>query len=135
MKALLHREVELRLAPETQHAYGLPMCDGVELTRQIQLIVVREAGLPDEAIEWLRAAPELYKDHPDMASISHYRKYNRSREGAELLPGMPAPNCRLVLLDEPGSNSSSNFNASQDTHLHDLFRADRPTVLISGSLT
>jgi hypothetical protein len=97
-----------------------------EVTNQLQLRAVREAGLPDEAVEIIRSAQYLYPEDEDMKTIPHYVKYNRSKPG-ELAVGSPAPSCSVVELN------------GQKTHLGVFFERSeqhgRPLVLIGGSFT
>ena len=75
VKELLRSEKTLRLDPITQVAYALPMQKSTELTNQLQLRIVREAGLPDEAVELIRSAQYLYPEDEDMKEIPHYVKF------------------------------------------------------------
>jgi len=75
VKELLRSERTLRLDPITQVAYALPMQKSTELTNQLQLRIVREAGLPDEAVELIRSAQYLYPEDEDMKEIPHYVKF------------------------------------------------------------
>lgn len=81
VKDLLRTEKLLRLDPLTQIVYALPGQLSTEVTNQLQLRVVREAGLPDEAVNLIRSAQYLFPDDNDMKNIPHYVKYNRSRPG------------------------------------------------------
>ena len=94
VKALLRTEKILRLDPLTQIEYALPGQLSTELTNQLQLRVVREAGLPDEAVDLIRSAQYLFPDEPDMREIPHYVKYNRSKTGL-LTIGTKAPSASV----------------------------------------
>lgn len=124
MEAMLREESRLRLLPEIQEAYAMAAQRSTEVTNQLQLKVVREAGLPDSAVHLLRGASRLYPDNPAMREIPHYVKYNRSKPG-HLTVGSAVPNCRLASLTE----------GQPDAFLHSFFRADYPLVLIGGSIT
>ena len=75
VKELLRREKTLRLDPLTQVVYAMTGQNGPELTNQLQLRIVREAGLPDEAVELIRSAQYLYPEDEDMKEIPHYVKF------------------------------------------------------------
>jgi len=126
VKDLLRREKTLRLDPLTQVTYAMKGQCSTEVTNQLQLRAVREAGLPDEAVEIIRSAQYLYPEDEDMKTIPHYVKYNRSKPG-ELAVGSPAPSCSVVELN------------GQKTHLGVFFERSeqhgRPLVLIGGSFT
>merc|ERR1711959_537864 len=94
---MLQREKELRLRDENQEAYA---CDGpsTKVTEWIQIRVCREFGLPDAAVNVIRGAAKLYPDHPEMKTIPHYVRFNRSCAG-RLQPGMVAPDVPLVTAD------------------------------------
>ena len=55
---MLAREKELRRSSATQRAYALRLTDSVTVSREIQVRVVREFGLPDEAIEVFESLSE-----------------------------------------------------------------------------
>jgi hypothetical protein len=119
---MLRREQELRGAEDYQHCVGLAQQDSVEVNRQIQLQVVREAGLPDTAIEFIRAARSLYPNNSLMREIPNYVKFNRSQPGM-LLPGMTAEDCEVYGL-----------NGIPTTVLN-FKKENRPLVLVAGSVT
>ena len=126
VKALLRTEKILRLDPLTQIEYALPGQLSTELTNQLQLRVVREAGLPDEAVDLIRSAQYLFPDEPDMREIPHYVKYNRSKTGL-LTIGTKAPSTNVVELDGCPTTLGSYFERSR--------HRQRPLVLIGGSFT
>ena len=126
VKALLRTEKILRLDPLTQIEYALPGQLSTELTNQLQLRVVREAGLPDEAVDLIRSAQYLFPDEPDMREIPHYVKYNRSKTGL-LTIGTKAPSASVVELDGCPTALDSYFERSR--------HRQRPLVLIGGSFT
>ena len=75
VKELLRREKTLRLDPLTQVVYAMTGQRSIEVTNQLQLRAVREAGLPDEAVELIRSAQYLYPEDEDMKEIPHYVKF------------------------------------------------------------
>ncbi|XP_033104970.1 BTB/POZ domain-containing protein 7-like [Anneissia japonica] len=58
--AMLQREKELRRCNLTQRAYALVHTDSAAVSREIHTRVVREFGLPDEAVEIFHSVPEHY---------------------------------------------------------------------------
>ena len=151
VKQLLHSEKVLRLDPLMQVVYAMPGQLSTELTNQIQLRVVREAGLPDEAVQLIRSAQYLYPDEPEMSEIPHCMsssnlpllvidrpyfvdgllvaadvKFNRSKPG-QLTVGSKAPSCSVVELDGTPTSLGCYFQRSQTR--------GRPLVLIGGSFT
>ncbi|GAB6022453.1 hypothetical protein CHUAL_006565 [Chamberlinius hualienensis] len=56
MQSMLKREQELRQSPAAQRAYSLALSNRWEITRQIQLRVVREFNLPDAVANVLHSA-------------------------------------------------------------------------------
>ncbi len=87
----------------------------------MQLRVVREAGLPDEAAALMRAAQSLYE--PNVTCNAHYVKFNRSTAGDRLCVGELAPDCRVAL------------SSGQAATLHSFMSPARPLVLVAGSMT
>lgn len=98
-----------------------------ELTNQLQLRVVREAGLPDQAVELLRSAQSLYPEETEMTEIPHWVKYNRSKPGL-LSVGSRAPSaCSVVALNGTKAKLGEFFERSE--------QRGKPLVLIGGSFT
>jgi hypothetical protein len=126
VKHLLRTEKLLRLDPLTQIEYALPGQQSTELTNQLQLRIVRQAGLPDEAVNLIRSAQHLFPDDEDMKNIPHYVKFNRSKPG-NLVVGSPAPPCSVVALSGQRSNLGEYFERSE--------QHGRPLVMIGGSFT
>ena len=126
VKNLLRTEKMLRLDPLVQIEYALPGQLSTEVTNQLQLRVVREAGLPDEAVNLIRSAQHLFPNDDDMQNIPHYVKYNRSKPG-KLVVGSPAPPCSVVALSGHRTHLGTFFERSE--------QHGRPLVMIGGSFT
>jgi hypothetical protein len=88
-----------------------------------RLQVVQEFGLGLEAVHVLRAAARLFPQDPEVATIPHYVKFNRSRLGDCHVPGTPAPDVELLTL------------CGQRVRLSGFMRPGVPLVLVSGSVT
>lgn len=57
LKAMLSREKELQRSDTAQRAFTNRCTDSVTVAKKIQVRVVREFGLPDEAVEVFDSAP------------------------------------------------------------------------------
>lgn len=106
LKAMLRREDELRLCPETLHQYAT-QGDGsyVPITTALQGQVGREFGLSEElGTMLLRCADSFARsdsEHAEIVSLSLYRRHNRCVDG-NLREGQRAPALKrpVHLLDE-----------------------------------
>ena len=65
VKAMLGREKDLHRCSGTQRAYSLRCIDSIAVARQIQTRIVREYGLPDEAIEIFATIPQEYGERSE----------------------------------------------------------------------
>eukprot|EP01102_Stenamoeba_stenopodia_P004297 TRINITY_DN1461_c0_g1_i1.p1 TRINITY_DN1461_c0_g1~~TRINITY_DN1461_c0_g1_i1.p1 ORF type:complete len:311 (-),score=87.17 TRINITY_DN1461_c0_g1_i1:772-1704(-) len=142
LKKMLAREDELRLSDEVQNRYRWdPMT--TKVTEDVQRQVVQEFGFDD--IRILRTAVALYRDDPEIASIPHYVKYNRSRLG-HLSEGCDVPDVPLYHLDAKTKTSLQTLIDNYQER--DRFtrktcglaakatdEPGRPLVLIAGSWT
>jgi hypothetical protein len=128
LKAMLIRENELRLCPETQREYAKRQADYMTFTDELQARVAREFGFePDIGVDILRCALQLYPNHTELAEIPLYVKYNRSRQGC-LAEGDAVPDVPLLTLDGEEitiRNYVRSIPGSESV----------PLVLISGSYT
>jgi hypothetical protein len=96
---MLRRENELRLTPQVQEAYARTHGGG-KVTIDVQKQVAEEFGFPDVevGIELLRTAEARFPDDPEIKQLSHYRKYNRAKQG-DLNTGDVAPDVRVYNMD------------------------------------
>ena len=100
MAAMLAREQQLRLSPETQALYADPSVDSIAVTSQLQVQVVREFGFPDSYVQLLRGAAYLYtREELSFESLPHYVRFNRSRMG-DLSVGKSVPNVPLCFVGQ-----------------------------------
>jgi hypothetical protein len=103
LKAMLKRENDLRLSPEVQAKFADPSFDAISIASEVQERVVCEYGYCGSkqqiklGLDIIRSAPLLYPDEPELRTIPHYVKYNRSRRG-ELDAGDEIPNSYLAHL-------------------------------------
>ena len=82
MAAMLRREEELRLGPETQQAYAAGEEDMLDYLLALQKRVVREFGYPETHVHLLRGAGALYSRSELPADrLPFYIRYNRSHQG------------------------------------------------------
>ena len=63
---MLSREKDLHRCNATQRAYSLRFIDSIAVARQIQTRIVREYGLPDEAIEIFASIPQEYGERAEV---------------------------------------------------------------------
>jgi hypothetical protein len=121
---MLKRENELRLSQDVQKRFeeaerSGSKTDWIEVASQVQLEVLREFNVAESSLQAYRCAANKH-------GISLYVKYNRAREGS-LKVGAPAPDVSLISLMDDGT-----------THLQfllDMQQADRPLVVVAGSLS
>jgi len=83
MVRMLQREEELRLSAEIQEQFANPKLDTIHVAAEVQKRVAREFGFSDieETVTWIRSAPAIYPDCPEVKKIPHYQKFNRARDG------------------------------------------------------
>jgi len=100
MIQMLKREDELRLSPEIQKLFANPGFDTIHVAEEVQKQVVNEFGFEnmEESLSFIRTAPLLYPESPEVCKIPHYMKFNRSKQG-ELNVGDTIPNSKLAHLD------------------------------------
>lgn len=119
IKAILRRENELRLAPETQAEfraaaaakgpYGWP-----DVVEGLQRTVCREFGLSESVgFAAMRNADALLPGDDEVKQISLYRKYNRCKNG-DLQEGDPPPDAPLIRVTD-GVKSSVAAILSKST--------------------
>eukprot|EP00808_Paulinella_micropora_P024232 g71857.t1 len=125
LKAMLLRERELRLSPETQALFDLTgggSCDGVYLDVQGQ--VAQEFGLSEEAgIYAIRTVAARFPNDKELLSIPYYVRYNRSRQG-KLQVGDAAPDAAPLLRLDGRPCKLSTFGG-----------VERPLVVVAGSIS
>lgn len=135
LKAMLRRENDLRISPETQKQYKDLGHEGyVPVTNALQEKVAKEFGLSiDKGVELLRCAETLVETDPQALNIvkelSLYRKYNRCIDG-DVKVGMSAPNLpplHLLAIQYPLFDVLNSWK--------DSFQVvgPRPLVLLAGS--
>lgn len=129
MQAMLKREQELRQSPATQRAYGLPLSCRWDITRQIQLRVVREFNLPDAVAEVLHSASQycayaeedidIVREEPE-----HLITAGRKTTSSYLRQRMGVPFCRepLPYAHNAGPYRALEMGASScsEGHLSDI---------------
>jgi len=130
MIKMLKHEEELRKSERYQNLFANPDLNAVHVAAEAQKEVVTKFGFSDrvdEVVDILRAAPKLYPDHKEaICRIPHYRKFNRSEQGA-LSVGDPLPDVPLVSLN------------LKTTTLHKWMEENclksQPLVICNGSIT
>jgi len=121
--AMLQREQQLRLSPQTQDLYAVDKNHGA-ITRDLQEQVAREFGFVGEhtsaGVALLRGASSMFPDDLDIKDASFYRKHNKSNRGA---------------LEQGAAFPSGLQVHAMDGQLHELIPTpqDHPTVLVAGS--
>jgi hypothetical protein len=118
---ILARDNELRLSKDIQTEYWAADFPSA-VTLKVQTQAVKEYGYEDPWI--IPSAISYYKDDPELMSIPHYVKYNRSQPGkvqvGDSVPDLPLTNmqgCATSLMKELSPHSSL------------------PIVLVAGSYT
>jgi hypothetical protein len=121
LKLILATENELRLDPANQCLYRDSRMP-THVTLDIQKQAVEKHGYHDPWI--ISSAISYYKDDPELMSIPHYVKFNRSQPGKIEL-GDTIPNVPLCGLDE------------RSTSLYDITAQYKgmPVILVGGSYT
>lgn len=122
--AVLSREDELRLSPETQVAYSAAeehtsSIDWLEVTEGLQRKVLLEAGVSSgqmaAALAAMRSAP--YR-HPALKPLCIYHRHQRAYEGPPV--GSIVPELQLALPQQP----------SKRVRLLDCFMSPRHQLLV-----
>lgn len=138
MAAMLRREEDLRLHPNTQAQYADPSVNSIALTSQLQVQTVREFGFPESHVQLLRSAERLYsREELPMELLPHYVRYNRSCRGFLTL-GSAMPDLPLHLLRSPlDSPLPLDCVVPLSEIVRELAGSDhsRPMVLAAGSFT
>ena len=131
--AILIRENELRLSPDTQRRFQevSKQPDGwLGVVEQLQLHVAKEFHLPDHvALQVMRDAESLLPMDVDLIQqISLYRKYNRCIDG-NLQVGQLPPDATIIDIHQ---------NNHKEISLHSLLPSKNdtlPLVIFAGSYT
>jgi hypothetical protein len=129
IKRVLARENQLRLCPETQAEFRKARdteSGWLGVVEQLQRRVAREFGLDEEqGLAMMRSAEALLPGDPDVVELSHYRKYNRCRDGP------------LRVGDSPPDTALHSVADARTVQLRDLLESlpTKLTVLLAGSYT
>lgn len=152
IKAILQRENELRLAPETQRKFRNVSSrpDGwLRVVEELQRQVANEFRLPHQvALTAMRQAESLVPQQQwnEIKELSLYRKYNRCVDGS-LKVGDAPPNTTLISAAAASPSSPHNTDGAAGgpvhkrsiTTLHALLRdascRSAPLVVFAGSYT
>lgn len=131
---MLTREKELRRSSATQRAYTLRLTDSVTVTREIQIRVVREFGLPDEAVEVFDSQQHEGRGGMDMDHDLEVfgRLWNEPPDLMHQQIEQTATQVRLGFLsrDEGAGSSYSREGGRGNVHMdHDFEVFDASTVL------
>lgn len=137
IKAILRRENELRLAPETQRLFAAAAktvggSGWLDVVEDLQRHVAKEFGLSEQVgLDAMRRAEALLPGDPEVKEISLYRKFNRCVDG-DLAVGDVAPDAHLLSVGTgPGVG-----RGCKATTVHSLLEASaQPLVLLVGSYT
>lgn len=121
---MLKRENELRLSQVVQKRFeeaerSGSKTDWIEVATQVQLDVLREFNVAESSLHAYRCAANTH-------GVSLYVKYNRAREGS-LKVGAPSPDVTLISLEDDGTTRLQP--------LLDVQKADRPLVIVAGSIS
>jgi len=116
---MLRRENELRLSEEVQELYR-HWDSSLEITDEVQRRVAHEFGFTDLHI--VRAIVSAYSADPEVSSIPHYVKFNRSKK-CLLECGMAVPDVTVHELD------------GKQVKLSKYVQAGRPLMISAGSYT
>lgn len=105
---MLKREQELRQSPTAQRAYSLSLSSRWDITRQIQLRVVREFNLPDAVADVLQSASQYCAYREDDAVLRDKPEYigvQGRKPGCYLRQRLAVPFCREPLPYVPNLDS------------------------------
>jgi hypothetical protein len=135
--AILRRENELRLAPETQQRFKAASHkpDGwITVVEELQREVAEEFRLPQQvAFKVMREAESLLPyDVDSIREISLYRKYNRCVDGNLKVGDIP-PDVRLYTCSETGGDG--NNGAYNSCLMSTILNSDCRLVVLAGSYT
>jgi len=135
------RESELRLTPEVQEAYARTG-GAADVTINVQKQVAEEFGFPNPevGIDVLRTAESRFPDDAEIKELSHYRKFNRCKQG-DLELGQAAPDVQVYDLDGKAMSIFDGIKTKEEKSNEIEFSAkrrrinsdDSPIVLIAGS--
>jgi len=118
---ILAMDNELRLSKEVQHEYWISdYPSGVTL--EVQTLAVKKYGYDNPWI--IPSALSYYKDDPEIMSIPHYAKYNRSQQG-KIECGDAVPDIPLTTMQ----GCATSMRTLLEPH------ASAPVVLVAGSYT
>eukprot|EP00808_Paulinella_micropora_P010862 g51258.t1 len=136
LKAMLLRERELRLSPETQALFDLTgggSCDGVYLDVQGQ--VAQEFGLSEEAgIYAIRTVAARFPNDKELLSIPYYVRYNRSRQGK--LHRRMCLSRRLSWVGDAAPDAAPLLRLDgRPCKLSTFGGVERPLVVVAGSIS
>ncbi len=135
LRAMLLREEELRLSPETQAQHKAKGQSAYpEVSAECQERVAREFGFTDArtsfGVQLLRCAESLVRRDPerlrDVQTISFYRRFNRLQDGG-LKEGDPAPLLPRALHAFTDEMSPVPFESLVHSEM------PRPLLLLAGS--
>eukprot|EP00049_Salpingoeca_infusionum_P011160 m.192381 g.192381 ORF g.192381 m.192381 type:complete len:195 (+) comp14854_c0_seq3:5119-5703(+) len=135
VKAMLKRESELRLAPETQQEYSKGgLAHVADVTDALQHKVAAEFGFEPTSVgvEVIRCAETLFPEDPEIKDISFYRKYNKCTVGKYKLGDVVADVPLLTMDSLTPSTVQGCFDAIEDEAVG---VASPPCVIITGSYT
>ena len=138
IKAILRRENELRLSPQTQRQFATAAktkggSGWLDVVEDLQKAVAKEFGLSEQVgLDAMRKAEALLPGDPEVMEISLYRKYNRCVDG-DLDVGSMAPDVPLLPVE---TGCSVNQSARTPKMLYSVLReSPQPLVLLVGSYT
>lgn len=148
MNAVINKECELRLLPETLAAFKNNDMDDEDarIIAVIQLAAGAAYGLGKEAPDLIRCAQQLY---PGLEAFknAHYIKHNKIDQGV-LKQGDAIPSVKLSSIHDGGSTtvdlkdvvaalspSSLPSSPSTTSAVASGIRHDRPLVVAAGSYT
>jgi len=88
---------------------------------EVQERVAQEFGFSNiqETVTWIRTAPAIYPECPEVKKIPHYQKFNRARDG-ELRVG--------DIIPDAGVSSLNGTKISLYNYIDDIFSNEKCTT-------
>ena len=142
VKAMLLEENRLRLCDETMQLYNYARenkMDPFRVPELIQQEVARRFGIDEAvAVEAMRCAetlPQLSEaDIREVREISHYRKYNRCKDGTLEVGGtVPLDIGLWKVRGTAGASAGPNVERLEAVTLSDVHQSGKPLVIMAAS--
>jgi len=138
LKAMLRRDIELRLSDEIQNEFDAMLNRNeclANLCERVQRQVVTEFGFELESgLNFLRSAVGRYPNDSEISDIAFYIKYNRSEQGS-LRPGDRILDADLWSVDQQPVSLLDYYHQTCQPFFNKQLEKERALVVLAGSIT